>query len=121
MYKSEAYQPVITRLLFICEIFQIEVPNSYLQKKKKKKNKPYTRTECHMEDTKKLKGKPENGEPFLFHMSENTEVGISGSLDQHDQPRECRLGLLVGSGIIGVSESIDQTFYMVKQVRKALA
>lgn len=32
-----------------------------------------------MEDTEKSKDRPGNGEPFLFHMSENAQVSISGS------------------------------------------
>lgn len=106
---SQHYQPGPTRLLVTCAVFPFKVQNFQLSQDEKD-----AKTELQLNYITELRGRPENGNLLFFHISENIQVGISGNLDQHVQPNDQLLGLMLHH------PSDDGLFLVVKQVGEAL-
>lgn len=107
--KSQHYRPGPTRLLVKCPVFPIKIQNLQLSQAEKD-----AKTELHFSHHTMLAGRPQNDNLILFPISENIKVGISGDLDQHIQPNDRLLGLLLENS------NSHAFFLVVKQVGVAL-
>lgn len=113
--KSRHYRPGPTCLLVTCASFPVKLQDFQLSQVQKS-----VKTELYLSNTRVLKGRPKNGNLFLFHIFENVQVGIEGFLDQDIQPNDRLSGLLLHQPKISDHQpKIANLFLVVKHVEEA--